>query len=72
MTGQLLEDSDLSKQYHQQSGKTILLIDHSKLNKIYRFKTLDVSEIDIIVTDQPLPKDIDDYCYEHDIEVIYE
>lgn len=72
LTGQLLEDTDLSRQYHQQSGKTILLIDHSKLYKKYRFKALGLSEIDIIVTDQPLPKDIDDYCYEHDIEVIYE
>lgn len=71
-TCQSLDDTGLCRRYHQQSKKTIVLLDHSKFNKKYFIKLLDWSDVDIIVTDRSLPEELDNYCFKNNIEVIYE
>lgn len=66
------EEVPLKKMFHKCSEQTIVLIDHSKFEQTFFWQDLPFSEIDIIITDQPLPEKIDDICYHHDIQVIYE
>lgn len=72
LTNLHIEDAEITKIYHQQARKTILLVDHTKIGCKYYIKVLDLSEIDILITDRPLPAKLDTFCFDHDIEVIYE
>lgn len=72
LTNLLMEDAEITRAYHHQAGKTILLIDHTKINCKYYIKVFDLSEVDVLITDQPLPAELDTYCFDHDIEVICE
>lgn len=65
------EDVAIKKSFMEHSDQTILLIDHSKFNKSSYFQTLPINQIDTIVTDQPLPKKLEDHCLKHHIEVVY-
>ena len=57
---------------HKNADQTIVLIDHTKMGKTYYRKVLSFEEIDILVTDRPLPEDIDEMCYKYDVQVLYE
>lgn len=66
------EEVVLKKTFHECSGQTVVLVDHSKFEQTFFWKDLDFSEMDVLITDQPLPECIDEICYQHDIQVIYE
>lgn len=72
LTDNSREEVALKRTFHEHSKQTVLLLDHTKMNTIFYYQDLKLSEIDIIVTDQPLPKNLDEACYTHDIQVIYE
>lgn len=48
--------ADVKQQIHALSSKTIALIDHSKFGREALFKTCELSDIDILVTDSGSPK----------------
>lgn len=66
------EEFILKKVMHKNADQTIVLIDHTKMGKTYYRKVLSFEEIDILVTDRPLPEDIDEMCYKYDVQVLYE
>lgn len=66
------EEAALKKTFHECSDQTIVLVDHSKFEQKFFWRDLDFSEINVIITDRPLPENIDERCYHHDIQVIYE
>lgn len=66
------EEAQLKQVLHENSEQTIALIDSTKMNKIFFHQDLPLREIDILITDQPLPENIDEACYKYDIQVIYE
>lgn len=63
-------DAELTKAFHSCAEKTILLVDHTKLNQRFYVHTMELSEIDVLITDQPLPPDYQNYCNIHQIEVV--
>lgn len=66
------EEFVLKKVLHENADQTIVLMDHTKFGKTHYRKVLSFSEIDILVTDCPLPEDIDEMCYKYDVQVLYE
>ena len=72
LTNLYLEDAEITRVYHQQAKKTILLADHTKINCKYYIKVFDLAEIDVLITDRPLPEEFDSFCFDHDIDVIFE
>jgi DeoR/GlpR family transcriptional regulator of sugar metabolism len=70
MTEYSREEFTLKKVLHANADRTIVLMDHTKMNRTYYRKVLPLSEIDILITDQPLPTEIEQACYQHDIHVL--
>lgn len=66
------EEYLLKRTLHENSDRTVVLIDHSKFGSNYYRKVLPFPEIDALITDQPLPEDIDEMCYKYDVQVLYE
>ena len=48
----------------------VALVDHSKMGATHYLQDLSLSEIDILVTDQRLPDDLADACYDASIRVL--
>ncbi len=51
-------ECELKKLVVEKSRKVVVLMDTSKLDKILPYTFADISEVDVIITDKPLPKDI--------------
>lgn len=66
------EEFILKRVLHENADQTIVLIDHTKLGNTYYRKVLSFNEIDVLITDRPLPEDIDEMCYKYDVQVLYE
>lgn len=64
-------ESNVKQQMSQQAKSTILLVDHSKFDKIAFTKTLDFSDIDYIITDQEPDMNWISFFRKHDIKLIY-
>ena len=54
----------------KRAQKSVVLADHSKFGRQSTSKFADLSEIDIIVTDAPLPNDLVPYCASCGIQII--
>ena len=48
----------------------VLLVDHSKMGVNNYYQCFEISEIDILITDAPLPEDLAEACYKKGVEVI--
>lgn len=66
------EKNDIaSKQAFQQSSNLIvLLMDHTKFNEINYYLVFQWNDIDVLITDQPLPTDLQKICQKHQIHMI--
>ena len=72
LTDRIREEAFLKQILHENSEQTIALIDSTKMNRTFFHQDLSLRDIDILITDQPLPENIDEACYKYDIQVIYE
>ena len=51
-------ECELKKLVVEKARKVIVLMDNSKLDKILPYTFADLTEVDTIITDKPLPDDI--------------
>jgi len=65
-----VEQSEIKQMMMARSTVKILLVDCSKFGKTFFSKTCDISDYDVIITDQKSPKEFLDYFNEHDIKLI--
>ena len=68
----LLSDMDLEvkRAMMSQADQTVLIMDHSKINKCYYYKAFDISDVDILITDRSLPDDLAEACRKKGVRVI--
>lgn len=66
------EEAFLKKTLHEHASQTIVLLDHTKMNQTFYIQDLTLSDIEIIITNRPLPENLYEACYKYDIQVIYE
>ncbi|AKP45684.1 MULTISPECIES: DeoR/GlpR family DNA-binding transcription regulator [Bacillus] len=64
-------ESDLKKHMIRQANKVILLVDHTKFDKIAFVKFLDISDIDFLITDTKPREEWLTFLEQNHIEVIY-
>lgn len=65
------EESIVKQIMIEQAQKVILLVDHSKFNKVSFAKTCDFSSISILVTDTAPSKEWQEYLEEQQIKLVY-
>ena len=63
-------DVAVKRAMNRNAAKTVLLMDHSKIGKSYFYKAFEIADIDIIISDRPLPGDIEDRCKEEHVKII--
>ena len=66
----LKEDIPTKQAFSQYADLVVLLMDHSKVNIQQFYLVYDYDIIDVIITDQPLPVDIQNICKEKRIRII--
>ena len=64
------EEADLKRSCIKQAGKTIMLMDSSKVGRRGTFQFCDLSDIDILVSDGDLPVDMLQRCADHNVKVL--
>ena len=64
-----LEDIDLHQQVSKQSKKTILLVDSNKINQETPFK-INWELIDILISNQPIPVELENILINNNIQLI--
>ena len=70
VTNGTMLDLAIIKTLHHQAQRTVLLADHTKINEIHYYQALNLSEIDILVTDRPLPPQLSKACEHNHIEIL--
>ncbi|MBR0282591.1 MAG: DeoR/GlpR transcriptional regulator [Oscillibacter sp.] len=65
-----LMDMPVKKSMRERAEKMVLLMDHTKMGEANYYTAFAFSEIDILVTDCPLPQEIADRCARENIAVI--
>ena len=65
-----LMDLPVKRAMRERAEKMALLMDHSKFGEANYYHVFDFREIDILVTDRPLPEDIAERCAEAHVEVL--
>lgn len=55
----------------RQAEKTVLLMDHTKMQDCYFYKVLDFKDLDMIISDRALPEDIQEQCDRWGVEVLH-
>ncbi len=63
-------DLEVKRAMMANAEKTVLLMDHSKINKSYYYKAFDLSDVDILITDRKLPDDLAVACRQSRVKVI--
>lgn len=66
------DDGFVMKKMIEQADQAIVLADHSKFNKKFFFKFAELSQIDILVTDQKPPERFMKIFNEHNIKVLFQ
>ena len=65
------EEAQVKQAFFQRAQKVILLMDHSKLNHDFFYSCLTFEQIDCLITDQPLPRNLQKIVSQYPIEVVY-
>lgn len=65
------EDIDLKSKIRRQSGKVVFLIDTSKLNTTHNFKVFDFKEVDIVILNERLSKELEVLLKNNHVQIIY-
>ena len=63
-------DVEVKRAMNRNAEKTVLLMDHSKIGRSHFYKAFDISDIDILISDQALPKSLEDCCRQEKVEII--
>ncbi len=66
-----LSEGEVKKHMLMHSRRKVLIIDHTKVDSIADVLFYELSEVDIIITDQPLPTSWTKFCNKSSIEIIY-
>lgn len=61
---------EIKRSVINQSNEVILLVDHSKFEKVSLMTYCDLSDIDIFITDKPVEKNYENFFLENDVELI--
>ncbi len=69
----VLRDAELHlEQAFRSSCETlVVLADHSKFDTHYFYKSMELSDVDILITDRDPGKEWSAFCAEHEIELLY-
>ncbi|MBZ4646430.1 MAG: hypothetical protein PWR27_1215 [Petroclostridium sp.] len=70
-TNPYINECELKKKVIKIARKVIVMLDHSKINRNLPFTFAKLEDIDVLVTDKPLPQNILDEAKQKGIEVIY-
>ena len=70
ITTNSVNDLEIKKMIIQRSEKSIVLIDSSKIVTPQFFQLGTIYEIDLIITDNKIPKNFIDCCKENQVELI--
>lgn len=65
-------ESDVKNSMCQQANKIILLVDHTKFDKVAFVELFELEKIDYLITDKEPSEEWLRFLKEHDVEVIYE
>lgn len=65
------DEIDFKKAIIEHSDKVVLLVDSTKVNKMHNFLALNFNDIDIIVTNKPLPDKIVNVANQNNVEIFY-
>ena len=63
-------DVEVKRAMNRNAEKTVLLMDHSKIGRSCFYKAFDISDIDILISDQPLPRDLEARCRKDQVSII--
>lgn len=63
-------DVEVKRAMNSNSEKTVLLMDHSKIGRSCFYKAFDISDIDILISDQPLPSELESRCRKEQVSII--
>lgn len=66
-----LNEGEVKKHMLLNSRRKVLIIDHTKVDSIADVLFYDLCDVDIIITDQPLPIKWTKFCKQSSIEIIY-
>lgn len=61
----------LEKAFRKNCEKLVLLADHTKFDTHFFYQSMELSEVDILVTDREPGPEWEDYCRKHKIELLY-
>lgn len=70
LTTHLVEGAEVVKMMASQAGKTVLLADSGKLDKLGFVHVLPFDQIDILISDESLPVRFRDFCKENNIKLL--
>ncbi len=70
-TNRTLVDRSVKKAYRSCSDKMVLLVDHTKIGEICYYPVFRPEEIDILITDKPLPEELAAACEDAGIRVMW-
>ena len=61
----------LEKAFRKQCDTLVVLADHTKFNRHFYYKSMDMKEIDILITDCDPGEEWEAFCAENEIELLY-
>ena len=70
VTVRALVEMSVKRAMRENADCTVLLLDHSKMGVRNYYQVFSLAEIDILITDMPLPEDLLAQCAKEDVEVI--
>ncbi|EOH90164.1 DeoR/GlpR family DNA-binding transcription regulator [Enterococcus pallens] len=65
------EDLDMKNKLREQTAKLVLLADHRKINQAHYFKAYSWDQVDILITNEALPKELSKILEKQKVEVFY-
>lgn len=65
------EESQIKKHFYDNSKKNILLLDSSKVAKNYFYLSVPFEKIDVVISEQPLPKQLKEVLEKNNVEIVY-
>lgn len=66
----LAKEGVIKRAMRENADSMVLLMDHSKMGEINYYQVFEVPEINILITDAPLPEDLAELCDKKGVEVI--
>ena len=71
ITNMLYNECALKKKVIESSRKVIVLMDESKINKVFPYTFAQLEDIDILITNNKLPENLQKLCDQANTQLIY-